>query len=87
MMGSVFICNLTSRGCSLIAILGMTLIDLPLSEFVTVSEVVDNMSYYGDTKCVLFDILDFRIIIAAVVCSTRFLFISNCILEVNVRVA
>ena len=86
-MGSVFICNLNSRGCSLIAMLGMTLIDLPLSEFVTVSEVADNMSYSGDTKCVLFDISDFRIIIAAVVCSTRFLFISNSILEVNVKVA
>ena len=36
--------------------LGKTLIDLPLSKFVVVSEVVDNMSQCGGTKCVFFDL-------------------------------
>ena len=33
----------------------MTLIDLPLSELVVESEVVDNMSYCGGARCVFFD--------------------------------
>ena len=32
----------------------MTLIDLPLSELVAESEVVDNMSYCGGARCVFF---------------------------------
>ena len=47
-------CNFTSRSCSSIEILGMTLIDLPLSEVVVVSEVVNNMSHCGGARCVFF---------------------------------
>ena len=45
--------NLTSRSCSSTEILDMTLIDLPLSEVVVVSQVVD-MSHYGGARCVFF---------------------------------
>ena len=47
----------------------MRLIDLPLSEVVVVSEVIDNMSHCGGARCV-FRSWDFRIIIAAAVCSS-----------------
>ena len=36
--------------------LGMTLIDLPLTEFVVVSEVVDNISHCGGARCVFLDL-------------------------------
>ena len=36
--------------------LGMTLIDLPLSELVVVSNVVDNMSHYDGARCAFFDL-------------------------------
>ena len=48
--------------------LGMTLIDLPLSEFVVVSEVVDNMSQMQWRQMCIVWTWKFRIIIAAVVC-------------------
>ena len=47
--------NLTSRGWSSIEMLGMTLIDLALSEFFVVSKVVDNMSHCGGAICVFFE--------------------------------
>ena len=34
--------------------LGMTLIDLPLTEFVVILEIVDNMSHCGGARCVFF---------------------------------
>ena len=49
-------CNFTSRSCTSTEMLSMTLIDLPLSEFVVVSKVVDNMSHYGGARCVFFDL-------------------------------
>ena len=36
--------------------LGMMLIDLPSSEVVVVSEVVDNISHFGGASCVFFDL-------------------------------
>ena len=36
--------------------LGMTLIDLSLSEVVVVSEVVDNISHCGGARCIFFDL-------------------------------
>ena len=47
----------------------MTLIDMLLSELVFLPEVVDNMSHCGGTRCVLCKLVDFGIIIAAVICS------------------
>ena len=35
--------------------LGMTLIDLSLSDVVVVSEVADNVFHCGSARCVLFD--------------------------------
>ena len=36
--------------------LGMILIDLPLSEVAVVSEVIDNISHCGSARCVFFDL-------------------------------
>ena len=58
-----FFCSLTSRSCTSIEMLGMTLIGLPLSEFVVVSEFVDNVPLWWGQMCILWS-WDLRTFIA-----------------------